>query len=208
MAILIARTGNKKAAAAPLPSGPLAGPRRDHVRRKLFLLVLAVWVGSRAPLAAQNLAGELDVKAAFLYNFAKFVEWPAESFATPSSPLVIAVVGDEPFAAALDRTVAGKAVQGRPIVVKRSKPLDDPLSCHIPFISALERNSIPQLLEKVRGASILTVGEAEGFAQRGGIINLLVTDNKLVFEINDRSARASGLRISSKLLTLARTVWE
>lgn len=149
---------------------------------------------------------EGEVKAAFVYNFAKFVDWPPQAFADPSSPIIIGIVADDSFGDALDRAVEGKIVQGRKIVVKRWSRDQSFPHCHILFISSTESNFLKEIFQKIKGSSVLTIGEADGFAQQGGMINLVLSDNKVRFEINQKNAESAGLNISSKLLTLAKTV--
>ena len=161
------------------------------------------------PLHAQGLlVGEYQIKAAFLYNFAKFVEWPPEAFSDAKSPIVIAILGEDPFDPSLEEIIAGKTVQGRPLVVKHWKNLDGSWQCHILFVSASARGFLGDIFQKTGLSNVLTVGEMEGFAQRGGMINFILFENKVRFEINHKAAESAGLKISSKLLSLARKVWE
>jgi hypothetical protein len=150
---------------------------------------------------------EYQLKAAFLFNFAKFVEWPPEAFAEVRSPLVIGILGKNPFGDGLERTIHGKAISSRPLIFK---PISDPAeatNCHVLFISTSEKARMPEILQGLRGASVLTVGETDHFTEDGGMIGfVLVTTqegNKIRFRINDEAARNAGLKISSKLLSLA-----
>jgi len=149
-------------------------------------------------------SSEYQVKAAFLYNFARFVDWPAEAFAGSSGKLVIGVIGDDPFGGALDQAINGKMINGRPLVVLRLRWGQDLRSCHILFISSSEQKRLPQIIQSLRGASVLTVGDMWQFNQQGGIINLILEANKVRFEINSRGADQARLKISSKLLSLAK----
>ena len=169
-----------------------------------FLVALAL-VG--IPLSARVSAresGEYQVKAAFLYNFAKFVDWPGDAFSEGSAPLVIGVIGIDPFGGELEKAIKGKNVGGRPLAVRRLKWGQDLRSCHILFISSSERRHLRQITESLRGASVLTVGDMEQFNQQGGIINFVLEASKVGFEINSRGAAQARLRISSKLLALAK----
>lgn len=168
-------------------------------------IVVLVVVGSTQPVSAQG-AEEYKVKAAFLYNFAKFVEWPGEALSDEGSPIVIGIVGADPFGSALDRTIKGQTAQGRPLAVRRLKSGQDLKGCHILFISASETRRIPQILDGIRGSSILTVSEVEQFAHIGGIINFFIEQNKLRLEINVDTAGRARLKISSKLLSVAKVV--
>jgi YfiR/HmsC-like len=158
-------------------------------------------LSSRAQAQEPN---EYQVKAAFLYNFAKFVDWPAESFADSSAPLIIGVVGTDPFGRALDEAINGKSVSGRQLTVRRLKWGQNLRGCHVLFISSSERQRLPQIMQSLRGSSVLTVGDVEEFIQQGGIINFILEASKVRFEINSRVADQAGLKISSKLLQLGK----
>lgn len=150
---------------------------------------------------------EYQVKAAFLYNFAKFVDWPGEA-AGADGPLVITVFGSDPFGPVLEQTVQGKTVGDRPLVVRRTTRLQDLRPCHVLFISPSEKIRLPEVLRAVGGERVLTVSDMEEFLHLGGIVKFVMEDNRVRFEVNARVARESGVRISSKLLKLARVVWE
>jgi len=159
--------------------------------------------------AQSSQPAEYEVKAAFLYNFAKFVQWPPEAFPSPTAPITICVISDERFQSILGQTLIGKTAQDRPLVVRRlQSPPQDLRQCHIVFVSSAERGTIGDLLTGAKESSVLTVGETDGFAQRGGMVNFVILDNRVRFEINHQSARSSGLRISARLLQLAANVWE
>jgi hypothetical protein len=151
-------------------------------------------------------ASEYQVKAAFLYNFAKFVEWPGNAGANPDAPVVIGVLGRDPFGREIDRAVEGKTVNGRRLMIKRFSSLEAYEYCHILFISSSERNNLPQIIAAVRNSSVLTVSETDRFAHIGGIINFVTIENRIRFEINQAAAERAGLKISSKLLSLGRVV--
>lgn len=172
------------------------------------LIVLAAWalspswLGSAAPLPT-----EYQTKAMFLYNFAKFVEWPSQAFSNVSSPIIVAVVGNDALAEILDHALGGKLVQGRRLLVKRWTPRQGNLYCHILFISSSVRDRLPEIMQYVC-FGVLTVGETDYFVQRGGMINFILSEDRLQFEINQKTAESAGLKISAKLLSLAKTVWE
>ncbi len=151
-------------------------------------------------------SGEYQVKAAFLYNFAKFVEWPADALSDSAAPIVVGVIGEEQFSEVLAQTVAGKTVNGRELVIRRGKVGQDLRNCQLLFISSSERKYLPQILGSLRGSSVLTVGETEPFARLGGVINFFVVEKNVRFEVNVDAATRARLRISSKLLALARIV--
>jgi hypothetical protein len=170
----------------------------------LGCLLSLCFLGPLSSAVQAQSSSEYQVKAAFLYNFAKFVDWPAEAFAGSNGRLIIGVIGDDPFGGALDQAINGKAINGRPLVVRRLKWSQDLRSCHIIFISSSERQRLPQIIQNLKGASVLTVGDMGQFNQHGGIINFILEANKVRFEINSRGADQARLRISSKLLALAK----
>jgi len=167
--------------------------------RAAALLGAALALATALPVGAQD---EYGVKAAFLFNFAKFVEWPADAFAAPDAGLVLCVAGASGVDAAVQETVKGKLVNGRPIEVKRVAE-GEVRGCHLLFI-ADGRDRAAALMEGARSSSVLTVGETPGFTQLGGVINFTTEDSKVRFEINEDAARKARLKISSKLLSLAK----
>jgi hypothetical protein len=169
-------------------------------RLAAFLLVLAALPGAAG---AQVAAPEYDVKAAFLYNFTKFVEWPAAAF--PDGTLRLCVLGEDPFGKTL-QTVAGEEVAGHKLIVLSAGKLSDPAGCQVLFISRSESARMPQILSSLRGVPVLTVGDTRGFLEQGGIINFTFEGSKVRFEINQESAERAGIKISSKLLRLATRV--
>lgn len=147
---------------------------------------------------------EYVVKAAFLYNFAQFVDWPADAFHhDPAAPLVLGTVGDDPFQGALDRAAAGKVIRGHRLVVRHFARLSDVRDCHLLFISN-NNDGLQKLGEQLANAPCLTVGERDGFLESGGIIRFYLEDDKLRFEINVKAAERARLKLSAKLLKLAR----
>ena len=152
--------------------------------------------------------GEYRVKLAFLYNFAQFVQWPADTFRDSGAPLTICVAGDNPFRGEIEQSLRGRTVGGHPIEVRKLHPDEDPHACQMIFVRATEMKATPRILASSKGSSTLTVGEAKGFAERGGIINLTREENKLRFEVNIDAAAQTRLKISSKLLALAKIVKE
>jgi YfiR/HmsC-like len=163
-------------------------------------------------------SSEYLIKAGFVYNFAKLTEWPVGSFAQPDSPIVIGILGTDPFGAIIDHVVDNKQINGRGVVVKRLKWgdrlkerqyklwLNDLLQCNILYVSSSELPHLDELISIVKGIPILTVGDTPGFAMRGGVINLILDDDKVRFEVNVEAARRANLNISSRLLALARIV--
>jgi hypothetical protein len=146
------------------------------------------------------------IKAAYLYNFALFVEWPADAFAKGDSPIVIGVLGEDPFDEALQRTIRDKRISGRRIVVRPLQWNEDFRQCHILFVGAAAASRASELTSRLDGVPVLVVGESPDFARRAGSINFFVDDNKVKFEINVDRARRARLDISAKLLKVARIV--
>ena len=171
----------------------------------LALLVLAHLV--IAPrVQPQDSPSEYQVKAAYLFNFLKFVEWPEEAFPDPLAPIVIGIAGDDPFGSALPQVVVGKTVQGRDLVIRKYRAGEDLRSSHILFISASEKKRVPQIVASLRGSSVLTVADFNEFLGEGGMIQLYSENNRIRFAINVDATGRAKLKISSKLLSLARVV--
>jgi hypothetical protein len=149
--------------------------------------------------------GEYSVKAAFLYNFAKFVEWPSTAFNDPDDPLVIGVLGQDPFRSALDE-LEGKSAGRRTIVVRRSKSVKELGKCHIVFVSKSVTGSVQEICQTLSKKAVLTVSDMDQFAQMGGMIGLSTVENRIRFSINLKVAQEAGLKLSSQLLKLATIV--
>lgn len=182
------------------PRQPLV-PRAWCVAAAIAACTIAL--GRQAAHAQRSSASEYAVKAAFLYNFAKFIEWPSGA---PSGPIKIGILGEDPFGATLDGTVKGKTANGRSLVIRRLKRTQDARSCHIVFVSRSEKGRFAEILEAVKGAPVLTVADTERFAHRGGMLNFYLEQNRVRFEVNVTAAEQARLKISSKLLRLARIV--
>lgn len=169
------------------------------------LVVCSCLLMGRVARAQLPLSREYQIKAAFLFNFVKFVEWRDDALAPPTEPIEICVLGEDPFGAALD-SIQGKAVKGRNVQVRRLASAEGLRQCHVAFISSSERERLPEVLKSLESANVLTVGDFESFSQSGGVINFVTERNKVRFEINVTAAERAGLRISSKLLNLAKVV--
>jgi hypothetical protein len=170
---------------------------------RYVLCGLLVVVGGLAPSAQTAPSREYQVKAVFLFNFAQFVEWPPAVFAGANSPIVIGVLGEDPFGAYLDETVRGEKVDNRPLEVQRYRRVDDIKTCHVLFISRSEGNRLEQILVSLKDRSLLIVGDGDDFVQRGGMIRLATAQNRIRLIINVEAAKAANLTISSKLLRSA-----
>jgi uncharacterized protein DUF4154 len=177
-------------------------PRLGRVLQALGLLLAFI---SGAP-AQSPPPTEYQVKAAFLYNFAKFVEWPAGNFPNESAPLKICVFGQDPFGEGLREVTHEKIVNGRKIEVSGVTDLRQAKSCHILFIASSEKTQVKQILAGLYGTSVLTVGDSKGFVEQGGMINFVLENERVQFEVNRKTAEQAGLKISSKLLSVAKSV--
>lgn len=151
-------------------------------------------------------APEYAIKAAFLYNFALFTQWPEDTHPTEGAALRLCVLGQDPFGKAL-RDLAGSRVQGRPLSVERAASAAEARACHILFISRSEEPRLAAILDALGESSILTVGDSEGLARRGVVISLFLARDRVAFDVNTHAARAARLAISAKVLRLARTVY-
>ena len=167
-------------------------------------LVVATVAGLAWPAAAARL--EYEVKAAFLYNFAKFVEWPVGAFPDADAPLELCVLGDDPFGEVLDRTVRTRTVRGRSINVQHGVEGDAVAGCHMLFVGQAGEQGLAHIVHRGGDASVLTVGESEAFVDEGGMIRLFVEGGKVRFEVNAGAAERAQLKLSSQLLKLARSV--
>ncbi|PWU15823.1 MAG: hypothetical protein C5B50_14685 [Verrucomicrobia bacterium] len=176
------------------------------MRFPLFALLIAASLRDFTAGAQEAATSEYQVEAAYLYHFAEFVAWPPAAFSGPDSPVVIGVLNADPLAAELEAIIRNKTVQGRGLRMMRldSRPITDARACHILFTGNSDQKRLAELLSGLKGAPVLTVGKMEGFTAAGGVINFLIEDKKVKFEINDAAARQVGLRISAKLLNLAR----
>jgi hypothetical protein len=166
---------------------------------------LAPGPGARAAVAQTLQAEEYAVKAAFLFNFARFTEWPAAAFASDDAPLVLCIVGTDPFGPALD-AIEKKPVKGHPLRVDRKATEDGLSRCHVAFISRSRAGDLAEVLKPIETARVLTVSDIPDFARKGGMIGLLMEERKVRFEINVSAADRAGLKLSSQLLKLASIV--
>lgn len=196
--------------AAHVLDRPRAGPRagvRDVLpggtRRTLCLVPLVALVLTAVAMGEE--VSEHQVKAAFLFNFVKFVTWPPEAFHSPTDPIALCVLGPDPFGADLDRVVRDKTVDNRTFTVLRIGTSAAARHCHVVFIPA-EQEHPQELLRQLRGLPILTVGEAHDFLAWAGVINFVMENGQVRFEISLEAADGARLKISSRLLALARVV--
>jgi hypothetical protein len=182
---------------------PIARGRCIAALAAIVVVGLAMSANGRA--VEIPVADEYDIKAAFLVNFSKFVEWPAHGSDVRGTPIVIGVVGVDPFGAKLDAIAARQQVDGRPIVVRRFAQPDESERCHVLFVGVGGAAELAAVLPWATARGMLTVGNGPGFTARGGAIELFVQDQKVRFAINLEAASAAGLRVSSRLAQLATT---
>jgi YfiR/HmsC-like len=177
-------------------------------RAALLLALVGAFVALPVPQsnAAQDAGGALEqaVKAAYVYNFTKFVSWPAESPLARAAAFTIGVMGDDSLADAIEATVRDKKHEGRPFLVRRFQAAEGVEACNVLYVSRAWSGSWHQILGPLRGWPVLTVSDAGGFASRGGVIGLFIEDNRLRFEVRLAAAQAANLQVSSKLLRLSR----
>ncbi|MFZ0797083.1 MAG: YfiR family protein [Terriglobales bacterium] len=177
--------------------------------QKGVLWMLGVVMLLLSGMCAQSpVAGEYQIKAAFLYNFAKFVEWPPSGFSDASAPLRICVLGQDPFGQELRDITNDKSINGHKLQVDQVADLQMARTCHILFIASSEKAQLKRILESLRGTDALTVGDTKGFVEQGGMINFVLEDNRVRFEVNLKAAEQARLKVSAKLLNVARNVIE
>lgn len=176
--------------------------------RRAAAIVAALLALAAAPGRAQTPAAptEYQVKAVFLFNFSQFVDWPATSFADGRSPLVIGVLGADPFGATLDEIVRGETVNGRQLVIRRYQSVEEVDACHILFIDSSQDEQLDAVLAALKGRNVLTVGDFTGFARRGGVIRFATVGNRIRLHVNLAAAQEAKLTISSKLLRPAQVL--
>ena len=182
-----------------------ASQARPNSRFEGILLLGLFWLATANGLAArESVPSEYAVKAAFLLNFGKFVSWPENDFPSNNAPLVIGVVGGNPFHDDLGKMIAGKSIAGRPLVFHLLQTPGEVRNCHILFVSQSAQKDAPAILEALRGADVLTVTEnLPHFANSGFTVNFVTVQDHIRFQINQPAAGRTGFTISSKLLSVA-----
>ena len=176
-----------------------------------MLVMTGVILGSAVASARQargDVPPEYMIKAAYLLNFARLVEWPRDAFISVDSPVTIGIVGTDPFGDALEQTVEGKRINNRRIAVQRLQWNQDLRRCQIVFISATDSARIGELTTRLAGLPVLIVGEARQLAARGATINFTIEDDRVRFEVNVEAARRARLTVSSQILRVATIVKE
>ena len=180
--------------------------RVRSIRFVLALFVSAISLGFEG--APNDQAKEYPVKAAMMGKFLKYVEWPSARFADDESPMIVGVFGKDPFQNSLERIFAGNSYRSHPYELRRVKVIEGVEQCHVLFIPATENALVAEIVERVKGRSVLLIGESNGFATQGGIINFYFEKKNPRFEVNPAAAKREKLKISSSLLKLARIVRE
>ena len=180
--------------------------RQQQMVWLLVGLLLSLPVFGAGAVAADTTSKEYQIKAACLFNFTQFVEWPATVFADGSTPIRIGVLGNDPFGTALDETVQGETVRNRHLEVVRGQRLEDLATCQLVFVSGSEKERVAEDLASLSKDAVLTVSDIKGFAGAGGVIGFVLDGRKVRFEINPGAARQQGLKISAQLLNLGRIV--
>jgi len=175
-----------------------------QARRRLAAVLAALLLLRGAPIAAQGVTVP-TLKAAFLYNFANFTEWPADALA-PGQRLKLSVVGDTGVADALEQTIKGRGVDNHELSVEVVKADGPILMCHLLYVSGLDAKKSTHLLDALNGTSVFTVGDGDRFAEMGGVAQLILENGRMRFAVNVDAARHAHLKISSKLLSLAKII--
>lgn len=186
------------------PSIRSSGPKCSTATLWPKAIALLILFAGLPQSPARASSKEYDLKAAFLFNFVQFIDWPGSAFAADDSPICIGVLGDDPFGASLDSIIAGETAHNRKLIAKRSKNLDDLKSCQILFICQSERERMAEVIASLNNSPVVTIADTDGFIQSGGIINFFLQNNKIRFEINPDAASRRGIKISSQLLRLAK----
>ncbi|HYL93470.1 MAG TPA: YfiR family protein [Alphaproteobacteria bacterium] len=179
--------------------------RIRHIERVIAGILVCCSALFTAPLLAQSATAD-QVKAAYLFNFAKFIEWPAGVFDKADAPMRFCTLGRSPAADELDSTVRGKSINGHTIQVKHLRGPEEIKGCHLVFLAVSASKQQQKLLQTAQGSPVLLVAETPGFARAGGTIDFIWEDGRLLFEVNVNAAEGVHLKISSKLLALARIV--
>jgi hypothetical protein len=184
------------------PEGFGFGPAGRWYQFVLLAIVFALW-GLPSLYAQHSKPKEYEVKAAYLFNFGRFVEWPTKIAATKGDTFAICVLGQDPFGAALDATIAGETIAGKNVVARRILKPQDALNCRVLFVSSSEESRLKDILPVLHDASILTVSDIPQFTRRGGMIQFTLEGSRVRFEVNLTPAQEAGLTLSSELLKVA-----
>ena len=179
---------------------------KSRISRAISLILTILLYGNIIAAAATAPTKEYQIKAVFLLNFTQFVEWPARAFPDSGKPLVVGILGDDPFNTYLDDVVRGEIVQNRSIRIERYHSAEEIKTCHILFVSASEQERFPEILGLVNSKKIFTVGDSEIFSKNGGMMSFVIRSGKIHLQVNLEAVKAANLSISSKLLRLAEVI--
>jgi YfiR/HmsC-like len=186
--------------------GAIAGASAQRTCAAGLALLVCLGGGARSSSAQTVTSPEYQLKAAFLFNFAKFIDWPPASFAGPQATFSICILGADPFGRSMDDLLQGKTIGDRRVSIERGKQVADVRHCQMVFVSASEKSRVREILGGLKGTNVLAVGETDGFAAAGGAIQFEIEDNRVHFMINTDAADRAGLKVSSNLLSLAHVV--
>lgn len=179
--------------------------RRKRLTRLAVLLALPL-LAAEAPVCFAQAPTESQVKAAYIFNFLKFVEWPGGPLGDPHAKWIIGLVGDSPVGEDFVRLFDGKQALGRDLQIKRVEDVDSMRACSIVFIGQSEKKHLASILAALRGSSILTVSDIDRFVESGGMIQLFVEDTRVRMVVDVSATTRARLKVSSKMLLLARVV--
>ncbi len=188
------------------PQGHRTGCSRGRIPKLAVMAVTAALLGVTGLYLEASAPTEYEVKAAYLYNFGRFVRWPANARGNGKAYFPICVLGQDPFGRALDATIGGQSIDGKNVVARRILTPADALGCRVLFISSSEDGELKNVLSALDGTSVLTVSDMPQFTRRGGMICLITQHNRIRFEVNLAAAERVGLMLSSQLLKLAVSV--
>ena len=174
-------------------------------RGAVFMLMLcgSLLVLSMRPPQQFPVAKEYQVKALFLFNFTQFVEWPPESFPDENAPIILGILGEDPFGPYLEEIIKDEMAGNHPLIVRRFENVEEVENCHILYIGISRKEALKEALAALKSQTILTVSDAENFTRLGGMIQLFIRENKIGIRVGLEATREAGLTISSKLLRLA-----
>ena len=188
-----------------IPHGHRARPICHPLLGLMAMAILGALAATPYLQAQGSKPTDYDVKAVYLYNFGRFVEWPA-SVASKSDSFNVCVLGQDPFGPALDSTLAGETIGGKSVAARRISSPQEAISCQILFMSATEHSRLSKIMEALDKGAVLTVSDMPQFSQRGGMIQFVLEGKKVRFEVNLAAVQRAGLTLSSELLKVATTV--
>lgn len=182
--------------------------RVGQIRPYLLAIAIALFVVLPCLRGSAQKTSDAQVEAAYIYNFAKFIEWPAQKFSSANAPIRFCVLNDFAFQPFLERTVSGKSISGHPLEVVLIRDASEGVQCHVLYINSAQERQVRRAFELLRNSSVLTVGETDAFVEEGGVINFFLQDDQVQFRINHKAAKQSSLYLSSRLLSVAKKVME